>query len=58
MALKYGSPVVSMDFIHDSVSHGKLQPTDNYLLVGKTKAEQFGTGKISGNIYLYYTIFR
>jgi hypothetical protein len=48
MVTKYGLPVVSVDFIHDSVDQGKLLNTDNYILVGKTKSDEFDSGKILG----------
>ena len=48
MATKYGIPVVSMAYIDQSVEAGKLLNTDDYLLVGMTKAEELGSGKISG----------
>ena len=53
MATKYGLPVVSVDFIHDSVDQGKLLNTDNYILVGKTKSEEFNSGKILGKNYIF-----
>ncbi|XP_056015621.1 uncharacterized protein LOC125677683 isoform X3 [Ostrea edulis] len=46
MATKFRIPVVSLDFIFDCVSQGKQLNTDDYLLVGKTKAEEFSTGRI------------
>jgi hypothetical protein len=48
MTTKYGLPVVSVDFIHDSVDQGKLLNTGNYILVGKTKSDEFDSGKILG----------
>ncbi|XP_052710583.1 protein mono-ADP-ribosyltransferase PARP4-like isoform X3 [Crassostrea angulata] len=47
IAAKFRIPVVSLDFIFDCISQGKLLDTDNYLLVGKTKAQEFSSGKIS-----------
>ncbi|XP_065927968.1 uncharacterized protein [Magallana gigas] len=47
MATKFRIPVVSLDFIFDCISQGKLLDTDNFLLVGKTKAQEFSSGKIS-----------
>uniref|UniRef100_K1PUC2 Poly [ADP-ribose] polymerase 4 n=1 Tax=Magallana gigas TaxID=29159 RepID=K1PUC2_MAGGI len=47
MAAKFRIPVVSLDFIFDCISQGKLLDTDKYLLVGKTKAQEFSSGKIS-----------
>ncbi|XP_061177489.1 protein mono-ADP-ribosyltransferase PARP4-like [Saccostrea echinata] len=46
MAEKFRIPVVSLDFIFDCVDQGKQLNTDNYLLVGKTKAQEFSSGKI------------
>ncbi|KAL5009558.1 hypothetical protein ScPMuIL_011863 [Solemya velum] len=51
MAAKYGLPVISPDFIHDSVEKQKLLNTDDYILVGKTKAEEFGCGKVVASKY-------
>lgn len=50
IAAKFRIPVVSLDFIFDCISQGKLLDTDNYLLVGKTKAQEFSSGKISGKL--------
>ncbi|XP_078337991.1 uncharacterized protein LOC111100311 isoform X3 [Crassostrea virginica] len=47
MATKFHIPVVSLDFIFDCVSQGKQLDSDDYLLVGKTKAQEFSSGKIS-----------
>lgn len=53
MATKYGLPVVSVDFIHDSVDQGRLLNTDNYILIGKTKSEEFDSGKILGKNVIF-----
>ncbi|XP_063404028.1 uncharacterized protein LOC134687563 isoform X2 [Mytilus trossulus] len=51
MATKYGLPVVSLDYIHDCVDQGRLLNTDNYILVGKTKSQEFSSGKITASKY-------
>ncbi|XP_071133574.1 protein mono-ADP-ribosyltransferase PARP4-like [Mytilus edulis] len=51
MASKYGLPVVSLDYIHDCVDQGRLLNTDNYILVGKTKSQEFSSGKITASKY-------
>ena len=48
MARKWGVPVVSVDFIHQCVETGKLLEADAYIVVGKTAAMEFSTGKIVG----------
>ena len=48
MATKYSIPVVSMTYIEKCVAEGRQLNTDDYLLVGKTKSQELGTGKISG----------
>ena len=50
MALKWGIPVVSVDFIHKCVEEEKLLETDPFVVVGKTAAKEFGTGKIIGEL--------
>ena len=47
-AVKLGIPVVTVDFIFDCIKHGKLLNSDDYLVVGKNKTEEFSTGKIVG----------
>ena len=49
MAQKYGIPIVSTSFVDVSVERGELVEPDDFLLVGKTAAKQFQTGKIIGN---------
>ncbi|XP_071133573.1 uncharacterized protein [Mytilus edulis] len=51
MATQYGLPVVSLDYIHDCVDQGRLLNTDNYILVGKTKSQEFSSGKILSTKY-------
>lgn len=51
MAAKYSIPVVSIAYIDKSVESGKLLNTDDYLIVGKTKSEELGSGKISASRY-------
>ena len=48
MAQKYGIPIVSTSFVDVSFERGELVEPDDFLLVGKTAAEQFYTGKIIG----------
>ncbi|KAK7486590.1 hypothetical protein BaRGS_00022115, partial [Batillaria attramentaria] len=47
MAVKYNLPVVSMDYIWDSVQAGKRLSIDRYTIGGKSKALDFRSGKIS-----------
>ena len=47
-ALKYGVPVVSLTFIDDCLKAERLLVADDYIAVGQTKAEEFGSGKIVG----------
>ncbi len=49
MAIKWGIPVVSLAFVAECLSAGKLLEADKFLVVGKTAAEEFSTGKIIGN---------
>ncbi|XP_064404134.1 protein mono-ADP-ribosyltransferase PARP4-like isoform X3 [Halichondria panicea] len=46
MATKWGIPVVSLAFVAECLSAGKLLEADKFLVVGKTAAEEFSTGKI------------
>ena len=48
MATKYSIPVISVAYIEKCVEGGKLLNTDDYLMVGKTKSQELGSGKISG----------
>ena len=52
--MKLGIPVVSTDFIYDSLDKDSLQDTDNYTLAGKTKKEAFGAGKIVGKLCWFF----
>ena len=45
---KYGVPVVSVDYVHACVKADKLQNTDDFLLMGKGKSDDFKSGKITG----------
>ncbi|XP_070191086.1 protein mono-ADP-ribosyltransferase PARP4-like [Littorina saxatilis] len=47
MAVKYGLPVVSLDYIWDCVRASKRLPIDQYTIGGKTKSLDFRSGKIS-----------
>ncbi|KAL8613683.1 hypothetical protein ACOMHN_029775 [Nucella lapillus] len=49
MALKYGLPVVSLDYIWDCVRAGKRLSVDRYTIGGKSKALDFRSGKISAS---------
>ena len=48
MASKYGIPIISMTYIDKCVETGELLNTDDYIMVGKTKAQELGSGKITG----------
>lgn len=48
MAQKWGIPVVSLDFLDCCLETGRLLEPDPYIVVGKTAAEQFSSGKIVG----------
>ncbi|XP_078001506.1 protein mono-ADP-ribosyltransferase PARP4-like isoform X2 [Glandiceps talaboti] len=45
-AVKYGIPIISMDFIHDSVEKGELQDADGYIVYGPSRSGEFSSGKI------------
>ncbi|CAH1248284.1 PARP4 [Branchiostoma lanceolatum] len=46
-AVKLGLPVVPLDYIEACVQSEELLDTDNFLLVGKSVAAEFSTGKIA-----------
>ena len=48
MAQKWGIPVVSVDFIDRCVEDNCLLEVDPFVVVGKTAAKEFSTGKIVG----------
>ena len=48
MAQKWGIPVVSMEFVDKCIEAGKLLEADQFIVVGKTAAQEFSTGKIVG----------
>ena len=48
MAQKWGIPVVSMDFVNQCLVEGKLLEADHFIVVGKTAAQEFSSGKIIG----------
>ena len=52
IAGKWGIPVVSTQFVTECLSAGKLLEADPFLVVGKTAAEQFSTGKIIGKLFV------
>ncbi|KAK3773376.1 hypothetical protein RRG08_023253 [Elysia crispata] len=47
MALKYGLPVLKLDYIWDCLAVCKLQPYDAYVVGGKATSLDFKSGKIS-----------
>ncbi len=47
-AVKYGIPVVGVAFLTSCVDRKKLLDTDDFLLVGNTKAQELSAGKIIG----------
>ncbi|XP_033740043.1 protein mono-ADP-ribosyltransferase PARP4-like isoform X2 [Pecten maximus] len=51
MAQKYGIPVVSVSFLYDCVEKGRLLSTDDYLVVGKTRSQKLGSGRIAATKY-------
>lgn len=53
-ALKYRVPVVSLNFIDACLEAGRLLDADSYIAVGKTKAQEFGSGKIVGGCFYLY----
>ena len=55
MAQKWGIPVVSMEFVNQCLVEGKLLEADSFVVVGKTAAEEFSSGKIIG-VCLYIVI--
>ncbi len=48
MAAKWGIPIVSLAFIAECLSVGRLVETDQFVVVGRTAAEEFSSGKIVG----------
>ena len=48
MAQKWGIPVVSMEFVNQCLVEGKLLEVDSFIVVGKTAAQEFSSGKIIG----------
>lgn len=48
MAQKWGVPVISLEFIDQCITEGRLLEADQFIVVGKTAAEQFSSGKIVG----------
>ena len=58
MAQKWGIPVVSTEFIHKCIETGKLVEADPFVVVGKTAAKEFDTGKIVGMfLFLFSKVF-
>ena len=50
MAQKWDIPIVSMDFIDSCLKAGRMLDADKFIVVGKTAAEEFKTGKIVGKL--------
>ena len=48
MAQKWGIPVVNMEFVDKCIGAKKLLEADQFIVVGKTAAQEFSTGKIVG----------
>ena len=48
MAQKWGIPVVSMEFVTQCLVEGRLLEADQFIVVGKTAAQEFSSGKIVG----------
>lgn len=48
MAHKWGIPVLSMEFVDRCLEEGKLLEADSFIVVGKTAAQEFSSGKIIG----------
>ncbi|XP_046570901.1 protein mono-ADP-ribosyltransferase PARP4-like [Haliotis rubra] len=47
MAVKYGIPVVSPEYVSDAIRHGQLPLTDEYIIGGRSKTSDFKSGKIT-----------
>ena len=45
-AMKYGIPVVSVDFIDACIASSKLLDTDNFVVFGERASTSFSSGKI------------
>lgn len=58
IAQKWGVPVVSVDFVSACVEAEKLLEVDAYVVVGKTAAEEFSSGKIMGELSAYQVSVR
>ncbi len=56
--IRYGIPIVSIDYIGACIEQGKLLDTDQFLVFGVSAASQFESGKIAaGNfVILSYQI--
>ena len=52
MAQNWGIPVISMSFVDSCLQAGKLLEADEFVVAGKTAAEEFSTGKIIGMLNL------
>lgn len=51
-AVELSIPVVSVDYIHDCIDQCRLLDFDDYIVVGRKRAEQLESGKISGKVEL------
>ena len=56
MARKWGIPVVSMEFVSRCLEEGKLLEADSFIVVGKTAAQEFSSGKIVGMCLCSYLL--
>jgi hypothetical protein len=56
-AQKLGIPVVSTQFIEECLGAEKCLNPDPFVVFGKTKNEQFSSGKIAGEFLLYLNFF-
>ncbi len=55
-AVKYGIPVVGVAFLTSCVDRKQLLDTDDFLLVGNTKAQELSAGKIIGKYFIIFNI--
>jgi hypothetical protein len=49
-ALELSIPVVSASYIHDCITQARLLDFDLYVTLGRKRAEQLESGKISGKL--------
>ena len=55
-ALKYGVPVVSVDYLYNCVEKGRLTDPDPFLVLGSTCSQLLTSGVIAGNRHLMYVV--